>query len=276
MKILSRKNVCCVCETRTDSVPFKTINGFDLFKCKACKMIYLDQVTIAPIEFLESAKLENSKNQTEYWGYPEYFKKYSKVFDNFFLERFERIVAGHPPKGEWLDIGSGFGLWQSFLKLKSIENMGIEIEPNAFNYSKGIGLNIEHISIEQFSTGKKFAVITICDVLEHVEEPLQILQKCRELLLPDGLIYIQVPNVIGLKIPFGDHLGLPHHLWQFSPRPMLLLGQKSGFQVLNFWTGIQGVIKYYENGGPGFYHNFFWAIAKKMKIGNRLQVLMKK
>lgn len=239
-------------------------------------MVYLRQVSISPMSFLDDAIKTSEDKKTEYWGYPDIFKKYSQVFEFFFKERYQRIVEHNPPSGHWLDIGSGFGLWQSQLKKLGIDSFGIEIEPNACQYSQSIGLNVEQISIEEFNTDLKFAVITICDVLEHVEDPTAILKKCQDLLLDNGLLYIQVPNVLGLKIPFGDQLGLPHHLWQFSPKPLLKLGEKSGFKILNYWTGIQGVIRYYESGGPYFYHKFFWAVAKQWKLGNRLQILMRK
>lgn len=276
MKTLSRELSCCVCDTRKHSQFYKKIDEFQLLKCKSCNVVYIDQVSIDPQAFLDDANTSAINGQIEYWGYPEYFIKYSSIFDYFFKERFERISSYSPPDGEWLDIGSGFGLWQTFLNSKKIVNAGIEIENKACGYSQSIGLNIEQVSIEKFQTDKKFAVITICDVLEHVEDPAGILKKCRELLMDNGLLYIQVPNVLGLKIPYGDQLGLPHHLWQFSPEPLAKVGKKSGLEMLNYWTGIQGVIRYYENGGPGFYNKLIWGIGKKLKIGNRLQMIFRK
>ena len=276
MLTLSKKLNCCICRSRKESVFYKTIDNFKLLKCNFCKIVYLEKTFIEASDFLEDAHSTNNKNKIEYWGYPEYLKKYNFVFDYFFQERLERLTLHNPPEGIWLDIGTGYGLWQSFLKSKSIDSLGIEIDKNAFAYTKSLGFDAINVSIENFFSDQKFAVITICDVLEHVEDPFEVLKKCHQLLLPNGLIYIQVPNVLGFKIPFGDDLGLPHHLWQFSPKPLIKLSENTGFELLNYWTGIQGVIRYYENGGPYFYHKIFWALAKKFKIGNRLQVLLKK
>jgi predicted SAM-dependent methyltransferase len=135
------------------------------------------------------------------------------------------------------------------------------------------GLSVEHAAIETWKSHKKYSVITMCDVLEHVENPLEVLKKCRELLIPGGVIYIQVPTVLGLRYPYKDSLGLPHHLWQFSPKHLLGVVKNAGFKNQRYWTGVQGVIRHYENGGPTLLTHGLWKLAMATKRGNRLQVL---
>lgn len=276
MKTSSNYLNCCVCRTNKFSTKYKKIDGFELLLCKACGLIFLDKVSINPETFLKDADQREPEIKAEYWGYPEYFKKYSHLFNHFFEERLLRIKSCSPPKGEWFDVGSGYGLWQTFLKDKEIENSGIEIENNAYNYTRSINLKTELVSFENFKPKKTYSVITMCDVLEHIEDPAMALEKAYKMLEPGGLLYIQVPNVIGFKIPYGDHLGLPHHLWQFSPAPLKKLSEQAGFKLIDYWTGTQGVVRYYENGGPRFYHRALWFLAYQLKIGNRLQVLLQK
>ena len=115
-------------------------------------MIYLEKMAINPLDFLQDASLLSTNIHVEYWGYPEYFKKYESIFNIFFAERFERIMASSPPLGEWLDIGSGFGLWQSYLNTKKQSNYGIEIESKAHQFCQTTGLRCEKISIENCVT----------------------------------------------------------------------------------------------------------------------------
>lgn len=52
-----------------------------------------------------------------------------------------------------------------------------------------------------------FDVVVMNDVLEHVDEPMRVLQKMHQLLKPGGLTYIQAPN---LHSPF-NLLSDPHY-----------------------------------------------------------------
>ncbi len=272
MKTSSESLSCGICYSKKNVHFFRAEKPYTLYRCSECDLVFLKERERAPQTFLQDAE---AKDKTEYWGFPQYFQKYSTIFDFYFEERFQRIKAAVPPEGEWLDIGSGYGLWQSFLKTKSVQCTGIEIEKNAFQFSSNAGHDVSLISIEEFQTDKKFAVITMCDVLEHVEDPAMILRKCKSLLKEGGLLYIQVPNVLGFKIPYGDHLGLPHHLWQFNPKSLGKLSKNSGFKIVDYWTGVQGVIKYHERGSFLLFHKLAWKLAMKMKRGNRLQLLLK-
>ncbi len=271
MQILSDHLSCCICD-RSTSTFWKKIDGFCLMKCTRCALVHLSEVITKPEQFLDEAPTTES---LDYWGYPEVFKKYPEIFEFFFNERLKRIQNAQPPAGEWLDIGAGFGLWQNFLKKNDIISSGIEIEKKAQMYCHSLGLDVDLVSIENFSTSKKYAVITICDVLEHVRDPLGVLKKCHELLAPGGLIYIQVPTVLGFRYPYNDSLGLPHHLWQFTPLHLKRLTGQSGLKTFNWWTGVQGVIRQYEEGGPTILTSLLWKIAMMTRRGNRLQLLAK-
>jgi SAM-dependent methyltransferase len=275
MSISSKALTCCICGPGTPVKVFKKIDGFELLKCRKCQLIRLSHVAIPPEDFLGDAA-DDKEGKVEYWGYPEYFKKHAKIFNHFFNERFEKIKNKLYIDGPWLDIGSGYGLWQKFLLSKNQKSIGIEIEKKAFLFAQNDGLEIELVSIQNYKSQQKFAAITMCDVLEHVEDPYAVLNKCKDLLMPGGLLYIQVPNVVGLKYPFGDILGLPHHLWQFDPTTMRLLTNKVGLKTIGSWTGIQGVIRYYEQGGPSLIRRVLWNLARFTGRGNRLQVLVRK
>ena len=113
------------------------------------------------------------------------------------------------------------------------------------------------------------------DVLEHFESPDEMLKKAYDMLNPGGHLYVQVPNVLGAKLPYGHGLGLPYHLWQFDPQSLKRLLSKR-YEVLAHWTGVQGVIGEYEKGGPSLYKRIIWQLAKVTGRGNRLQMIAKR
>ena len=62
-----------------------------------------------------------------------------------------------------------------------------------------------------FSRQKKFKIISIVHVLEHLKNPLGHLNSISNILDDDGIIYIEVPN--NINFPFSDKT----HLFEFSP-----------------------------------------------------------
>lgn len=272
MSTSSKAITCRVCEAGDYLYRFE--GDYRLNRCRSCGVIHLDQVYSHAEAFLSEVKVSE---KLEYWGYPEYLKKYKTVFDYFFEDRYEKIMLGNPAKTNWFDFGAGYGLWMDFLKKeKRILASGVEIEEAASTFARSKGLAVTHSDFLDFNLPQKYNVITVCDVLEHLENPLAALNKCHQALSDGGLVYIQVPNVVGFKYPFNDHLGLPHHLWQFDPKSLFALINKAGFEMVDYWTGVQGVIGHYERGTATFPRKMMWKMASLLKRGNRLQMLVRK
>lgn len=148
---------------------------------------------------------------------------------------------------------------------------GIEIDSAVADHARQqFGLNISETPIEEYSTSETFDCIVMCDVLEHLDDPKGALERCRRLLSPGGVMLVQVPNLVGLRFPLGHTWGLPHHIWQFGPRNLASLMQASGMEVARWYTGSLGVIGVYERGGPKLRNRLAWAVARHLRLGNRL------
>jgi SAM-dependent methyltransferase len=76
---------------------------------------------------------------------------------------------------------------------------------------------------------QKFDLVLLCEVLEHVSEPMQVLREVLKHVKPGGLLYITVPN---LEFPFTD---IPAGAWY---RHYLKLLLKSRWLTLlaDFWS----------------------------------------
>lgn len=273
------KNRCCICQKRDKTKDYKVHKGHSLSVCRRCSLVFLSNIPGDLDEFVEAVQSKGSHSKDlEYWSVPDFYEQYSFVFEHFFEQRYERMLLYSLPKGDFLDVGSGFGFWLDFLKKKGHNCFGVDLSAPAINYSKQQNDKfVELTSFEEFQTDKKFAAVFMFDVLEHFERPDLMLNKAHDLLLPGGIIYIQVPNVLGIKIPYGHSLGLPYHLWQFNFKSLKLLFDKSNFSHnLRSWTGIQGVVGAYSRGGPSFLTKISWRAANLFRIGNRIQMIGQK
>jgi SAM-dependent methyltransferase len=88
--------------------------------------------------------------------------------------------------------------------------------------------------------GESFDVITCFDVLEHVYRPADLMAKMRNWLKPDGIIYIQVPNIESAEArvfrSYWHGLELPRHLFHFSPTSLHRMAGTVGLREVSLVT----------------------------------------
>lgn len=147
-----------------------------------------------------------------------------------------------------LDIGSGMGFFLDLMKSKGWQTRGIEPSPEAARHAKEVlHLDIFLGTVEEAPIkDKNFDVVTLWYVLEHVPNPHEILNYACSFLKPGGLLIVRVPNQNAPIDCCLDRLGLqkfflinpPRHLFDYSPRTISKLLEKSGFNVLSIRNGI--------------------------------------
>ncbi|KGG14208.1 3-demethylubiquinone-9 3-methyltransferase [Prochlorococcus sp. MIT 0601] len=143
---------------------------------------------------------------------------------------------------EALEIGPGFGL---FAKQCCDENIFksfevIEPTPPLAKHCKELGLSVHQIDIESFiSNAKAYNFICAFEVIEHIYNPFDFLQRCNQLLKPQGILCISCPNGIGFDTkmlgsfsPSVDN----EHVNLFSPAGIEIILKRSGFKVINLQT----------------------------------------
>lgn len=128
-----------------------------------------------------------------------------------------------------LDIGASSGkLLLAYQLAFDCEVAGIEPGDAYRQYAESRGLEM-HSSIEALVTPNagRFDLISLIHVLEHLPEPVGILQTLREkLLADDGHLLIEVPNFYA-----HDSYELAH-LSCFTPKSLKAVMKRAGFRVL--------------------------------------------
>ena len=80
-----------------------------------------------------------------------------------------------------------------------------------------------------------YATITAFEILEHVLNPLFILDGCRQIVRPDGVLYVSVPRRSDWEWLYGK---CAEHFHEFSHDELRWLIEKSGFSVVR-WTDLR-------------------------------------
>lgn len=136
-------------------------------------------------------------------------------------------------KGKLLDIGAGTG---EFLLSAKNASWTIEgVEPNSvarFNSEqKGIHL---HASLTKVSN-RKFDVITLWHVLEHLPNLKEQLIAIDNLLVDNGVLIIAVPNFKSYDAQkyksYWAAYDVPRHFWHFSKQSIIKLFTPMGYTL---------------------------------------------
>jgi 2-polyprenyl-3-methyl-5-hydroxy-6-metoxy-1,4-benzoquinol methylase len=105
-----------------------------------------------------------------------------------------------------LDVGSGPGLFLALARDAGYRVTGVELNPALAERARKTS-NVEVLTGEFLSLpmgDRKFDVITLLDLIEHVPDPIALLKRCRELLNPGGHVVAYTPNHSGLIVRIAN------------------------------------------------------------------------
>lgn len=135
-----------------------------------------------------------------------WFDQYHRIA--FFVEKLT-LYASHAKK--YLEIGGGHGLYinEALNLLPGVNQFDlVDISQSSIDLAKGIILdprvNYYLKNIFDFSDSEIYDFVTMGEVLEHVEEPLILLQKIGRLIGKKGMCYLTTP----INAPMIDHIYL--------------------------------------------------------------------
>lgn len=137
-----------------------------------------------------------------------------------------------------LDIGSGLGVFLGkIIQFTDWQCTALETDPRfALHMSENLGIETITSDYLNLNWDREFDIITLNKVLEHVENPSEMLKKCRSNLAPNGFIYIELPDG---ESAASDEEGFQReeffieHYHIFSMASMALLNLKTGLQSLS-------------------------------------------
>jgi SAM-dependent methyltransferase len=152
------------------------------------------------------------------------------------LDREYRHLA-RPKRGcnALLDVGCGNGSYLALAQQCGWDVVGVEPDPTAARTAAQHGITVIEGGIERLAGRDEcFDAITLSHVIEHVHAPLQLLERCHQLLKPGGTLWIETPNMhsLGHRL-FGAHwrgLEAPRHLVLFSADALRQALLATGFE----------------------------------------------
>lgn len=141
-----------------------------------------------------------------------------------------------------LDIGCGWGQTMRYLASRGAVCSGFDPAPEAVAHVQSSGLECVQAGMERMDvfTGRRFDVVMLMNVLEHLSDPVQVIKEIHRTVLNEGgLLIVEVPNEFNPFQTAGQELhGLPQwwvappaHLNYFSASTLTRLLDASGYHV---------------------------------------------
>ncbi|NOZ23089.1 MAG: class I SAM-dependent methyltransferase [Planctomycetes bacterium] len=104
--------------------------------------------------------------------------------------------------GTLLEIGCGYGALLGEAQRAGFDVCGWEVNPRKCEYIKrthGVENVFWEPPWERGLPDRTFDVIAMLDVIEHIREIHEILREIRRLLKDDGILYLNTPNLDGIR-----------------------------------------------------------------------------
>jgi SAM-dependent methyltransferase len=211
---------------------------FDVCWCRHCRFAFASpRPTPEQLSaFYRSTYFNRASDQkvgyTDYRGLPEMNARRN-------WHRFAGSLAARSAARRLiLDVGCATGGFLSEARSSGWTGVGLELSAEATAVaSSEFGLEVLHGDLRSGDLdGRRFGVVTMWHVLEHVIDPLDDLKCAARLLDPGGILFIELPNWNSLgrvaRGPAWSALTPPEHINFFTPASLRKAAVASGFEVL--------------------------------------------
>jgi len=189
-------NKCILCES-TNFKKIFTHQNSKILRCLECNFIFqrpLPTETQLKDMYQEEALLDNP-----------YFDGLKKNYDQnnpavLVYKKELKFLADIIKPGKVLDIGCAYGVFLDIARNFGWQPYGIEISEKMADYARSqFNLPVIQGTIAETSYENNFfQLITLWDVIEHLSDPLGVLEKCYKALEKYGLILIFTININSL------------------------------------------------------------------------------
>jgi SAM-dependent methyltransferase len=232
---------------------FERQDGISFYNCKQCNIEYASpRLVERSLLNLYEGDSWRDKSYYENWTYENWKKEKGK--DYFLVQENINLVKNFlKPGASILDVGCDIGLTVKALEENGYYSEGIEVSTIGSRIAKEkTGIKVHNIKLENYQSDIKFDGVFLLDVLEHLYNPMQVLNECADNLKQGGYIFLHTPHHKGLSTKYKkylnkkgikndyQHFGFPEHIYAFDKKSLKEMLNKAGFDAIHFesWSNI--------------------------------------
>jgi len=190
-----------------------------------------------PIGYCESSNLAFLRNcptedhyarmySDEYWQAPAFVEhERHRAESATRVARLFSLGLDLPKTPSILDYGAGYGYGGALLA-KRLRGVAVGVEPSTHAAKIAIANGLPIVGRSAADIAGTYDLIALIQVLEHQPHPAKLLTALRDALTPDGILFVDVPDLDGVK-----SVNVKHPIC-FSPRALILLLNHCGMKAV--------------------------------------------
>lgn len=185
-------SICKLCGASDERLTYQ-LSSVDVYVCQACRLHYTHWLYPEPdVEpSVDPAALTDDRLH--------HIEKHLH-FNAKRLNRHVALVASmeNLQGARVLDIGCGGGLFLRAIKEEGADAVGIDLADDNIVYAKKyFDIDVIKLPVEydywQANYQNSFDIITLWDVIEHVNDPIRTLRAAAQLVRPGGIVAFETP-----------------------------------------------------------------------------------
>jgi len=182
-------------------------------------------------------------HQIDEYGQPDIMQRSRQDIPERCLHWLRTLLKYKLPPAKVLELGSAHGGFVGLMQWAGFEATGLELSPWIVNYAKqtfDVPMLEGALEYQNIEPGSLDAIV-LFDVLEHLDHPFESMQTAANLLKPDGIFIVQMPNYPDGKTyeemveegdRFLEQMKAVEHLYLLSHRAAELFFNRLGFYSL--------------------------------------------
>jgi 2-polyprenyl-3-methyl-5-hydroxy-6-metoxy-1,4-benzoquinol methylase len=221
-----KHSICLICSSN-ELVDLKDYSNVFLCRCKQCGFKFSRKIPLK----------EELVACYEGYGRNDYLSHLTKKRYHELLDKFEP----YRKTNRLIDVGCGIGYFLEVAMERGWEVYGTEFTQEAVQIcsNKGIKMELGVLDPNKY-TAESFDIITSFEVIEHINDPRDEIQRFNRVLRSGGLVYVTTPNFNSLlryrlKSAYNV-ICYPEHLSYYTPKTIKKLFRSFGYEVIRVET----------------------------------------
>lgn len=191
---------------------------------------------------------EKARQQTFTWARSLEFKRYNALLGEYQVRSCLEYARGRSV----LDLACGDGVTTALFAQKFQRVVGVDASVTQLKRARERcpGVEFHESLIEEFQTTERFDNVFMLNILEHVTDPVAVLQKGQRFLADGGRLIVHVPNAASINRRIAVLMGTLTHCEELSPYDLHVAGHRRSYTLASLVADIEkGGLKVSATGG---------------------------
>jgi SAM-dependent methyltransferase len=241
--------ICYLCRQQMEF--FLRKDGYDIWRCPVCNLAKTNLGKPYDKFIKEFYGKGYFTGDVAYSAYSGYLQDKQYICRN--LEKQLKRSSRFKSNGKLLDVGCAMGYLVEIAAKAGYDAYGFD--PSEYAISKADKLIVKRVKVSDIDNvsypKSTFDIVTMLDVLEHLNDPILSLQKISGFLKKDGILVIATGDTDCLTAKLMGRLWTfynpPQHLFFFTRANLMTLLDRIGFEAINWqridkWLSLQYVL----------------------------------